>query len=96
MEVSLRFEDWNEVDRYADALEAYCQPEPLPRCEFYLARGRALARCGRSGGDDKSNGQLSALRAQADDAGLRAAIPALDAALGSSGVKRGVTTGARD
>lgn len=81
METSLHWKNWDAVDRYAGALEAYCRPEPLPRCEYYIARGRALADVGRNGLSDELTARLASLRSQATEIGLLAAIPALESAL---------------
>lgn len=77
MEVCLRLEDWNELDRYADALEAYWRTEPLPRADFYIARGRALLQYGRRALDDATMGTLRRLREEATQVGLQSALPAL-------------------
>ena len=81
MEVSLRLGDWDEMNRYADALEAYCRPEPLPRTDFYIARGRALARYGRGERDYSTKRALLRLRDEAKQVGLMRALPALEQAL---------------
>ncbi len=81
MEVCLRLGDWGEVDRYADALETYCRPEPLPRTDFYIDRARALARFGRGERDDATRQALGQLRDKANEVGLMSALPALEQAL---------------
>ncbi len=81
MEVSLRLQDWGEAERYAAALEAYSRPEPLSRCDFYVARGRQLA---RYGGGDRGAAVVEALeglREQARRDELNAALPAIEKAL---------------
>lgn len=74
--------DWDETDRYADALEAYSKnTEPMPWSAYYVARGRALADFGRGLRD---GGEMESLRGLCDDAervGLLSAIPSLKAAL---------------
>lgn len=50
-----------------------------------IARGRALAEFGR-GGNEEIISRLAGLRAQAEEIGLKAALPALDAALQSGKV----------
>ena len=57
IEISLRQKDWDEAERYAQALEEYTRAEPLAMMDFYIARGRALARHGRS-----QNTELNARR----------------------------------
>jgi len=88
VEASLQWQDWGGADRYASTLEDYCRPEPLPRCDYYIARGRALAEFGRDGRSDELVTRLTALRQQANEIGLLAAVPALDAALGDTRIAR--------
>ena len=47
IEASLNAGAWDEVERYAQALEDYTRPEPLPWADFWIAWGRALAVHGR-------------------------------------------------
>jgi hypothetical protein len=84
MEVSLELENWNEVRRYAAALEATTAAEPLPWSEFYAARGRTLAdwRSGERTAETKK--ALEDLQEQARQYGLQVALPALEEALAGS------------
>ena len=84
METSLRIEKWDEVDRYAQALEDYTRPEPLPRSDFFIARGRALAAHGRGNRDRTTMTELQHLHDEAERIGLKFVLPALEAALNSS------------
>jgi len=84
MEGSLRMAQWDEVDRYAQALEDYTRPEPMPRSEFFIARGRALATHGRGNRDQASMAELQRLHDEAESIGLKFVLPALEAALASS------------
>jgi class 3 adenylate cyclase/tetratricopeptide (TPR) repeat protein len=52
MEVALRQQDWDEVERYAEALEAYTRPEPLPWTDYF----RRPAHRSRGGGDPDGKG----------------------------------------
>ena len=81
MDACLDSGEWDEVDRYAAALEDFTRPEPLPWCDFFIARGRALSAHGRGRGDETTIGKLRRLRDEADRVGLRMALPAIDAAL---------------
>ena len=38
---------WAEAERFAQRLEDYTRPEPLPVCDFFIARARALSPFGR-------------------------------------------------
>jgi tetratricopeptide (TPR) repeat protein len=81
IEVSLDIGDWEGVERYAVALEDYTRPEPLPWCDFFIARGRALAAWGRGRRDAEILPELQRLRADAERIGLTTALPALHEAL---------------
>lgn len=70
---------WDEVERHAQALEAYMSAEPLPWCTFYIARGRALAAAG-SEPSDAALAELGRPRVEAKAKGLLVALPALEQA----------------
>ena len=79
--VGLHAEQWDEAQRYADALTAWLGNERLPWAEFFAARGRALAAHGRGVRDRKTMAELARLKTEAERAGLLAAVPAIDQAL---------------
>ena len=81
MKIALAMSEWDETERYADALEAYTSAEPLPYTEFCIARGRALAAFGRGKRDDETMQELKCLRDEAERVGLKTALSALDEAL---------------
>lgn len=81
MEVCLQMAEWDEVNRYAQALEEYTSAEPLPWSDFFIARGRALSAFGRGKRDDATTKELKRLRDEAERLGFNVAIPALDEAL---------------
>ncbi len=81
IETALLEADYDAVERYADAFEAYTRPEPLPWADFLIARGRALAACGRGARDATTTALLTRLRDLARSVGWRAALPAIEAAL---------------
>ncbi|MDP6388522.1 MAG: tetratricopeptide repeat protein [Alphaproteobacteria bacterium] len=81
MNVMLESGDWDEVERYAAALEDYTRPEPLPWCDFFILRGRALAKHGSGQRDDTLAAELRRLRDEATRVSLMLAVPALEAAL---------------
>jgi class 3 adenylate cyclase/tetratricopeptide (TPR) repeat protein len=72
---------WDEVDRYAAALEDQMRPEPVPWADFFIARGRGLSAYGRGRRDDALKAELERLRYDAARLGLRLALPALEAPL---------------
>ena len=84
MEACLETEEWDEVERYAAALEDFTRPEPLPWCDFFIRRGRLLAAFGRGHRTSSTIPELRQLRRDAERVGLRMALPALDAALSES------------
>jgi hypothetical protein len=81
MEASLIAGDWDGIERYAAALEAYTRPEPLPWADLRIARGRALARYGRGERGELTLRELRRLREEADRIGWKTALPALERAL---------------
>jgi hypothetical protein len=82
IDAALAASDWAAVERYADALEDYTRPEPLPWADFIIARGRALAAWGRGERDAVAAERLATLREQGRRAGLHSALAAIDTALG--------------
>jgi class 3 adenylate cyclase/tetratricopeptide (TPR) repeat protein len=81
MEACLIAGDWDGVERYAAALEAYTRPEPLPWADLRIARGRALARYGRGECGEPMLRELRRLREEADRIGWKTALPPLERAL---------------
>ena len=81
MSVCLEKEDWDEVERYAAALEAFTSAEPLAWCDFYIARGRALTAFGRGNHDGATIRELERLRDEAERVGLNVALPEMESAL---------------
>ena len=81
MEACLGSEDWDEVTRYAEALETYTAEEPLEWSDFHIRRGRALADFGRGKRDQEMIGELEHLRDTARSVGLDLALTRIEAAL---------------
>lgn len=84
MEACLNTGDWDTVERYADALEEYTRPEPLPWSDFFIARGRALAIVGRGQHDHRTIAELSRLSDEAHRVGFKLAMPAIEDALSAA------------
>jgi tetratricopeptide (TPR) repeat protein len=84
IETSLEYREWSEAERYAQALEAYTRPEPLPWADFHVARGRALAACGAGRRDPTVMDQLARLRDEAARTGFKSALAAMDDTLRAS------------
>ena len=84
MEVCLQLSEWDEVDRYARALEDYTHDEPLPRSDLFIARGRVLAAHGRGNRDLETMEELQRLYDKVERVGLKHALPALEVALTSN------------
>ncbi len=80
---ALLMKDWDRVARYAATLEAYTGPQPLPWSNFFIARGRALVAFGQGRRDEDIVAVLTSLCDQAEDVGLRLALPEIKAALGA-------------
>jgi tetratricopeptide (TPR) repeat protein len=74
--------DWEGVERSAAALAKYTRSEPLPFADFYIARARALAACGRSQSDTTTlAAELEGLRGEGERLGLRVALLAIEVAI---------------
>jgi len=81
MEVCLQMAEWDEVGRYAEALEDYTSAEPLPWSDFFIARGRALAAYRQGERTQSTMQELRRLCDEAERVGLTVALPKLEAAL---------------
>ena len=65
IDASLASAEWDDVARYASALEAFTAQERLPCVDFFIARGRALAAHARDSGDEATRRRLVKLRDKA-------------------------------
>jgi hypothetical protein len=81
MEPCLQFESWDGVERYALALQDCTRPEPLPRSDYFIARGRALAAFGRGKRYEETLQALQQLCTEVDKNGFELSRRAIDAAL---------------
>ena len=81
IEVALAAEDWAAAERYGGSLAEYNSAEPLPWCDFFIRRGRALAEHGRGLRNDATLDELCRLKDEAERIGLGLAIPSLDSAI---------------
>ena len=81
IDAALEAHAWDEARRHAAALEACTRAEPLPWSEFYVARGRALARHGEAPADSGTREEMRRLRTEGECMGLLEALVAIDAAL---------------
>ncbi len=91
MQASLNVGDLAGVERYAVALEEFIRPEPLPWCEFSIARARGLAAFRQDRRDAETLAELRRLREEAERTGFRTAVPALAAALAEAEALASVT-----
>lgn len=73
--------EWDEVERYAQALEDYTRAEPMPRTDFVIARGRAFARLGRGPRDQSIRDELQHLYELAESTGMKLASAELAEAI---------------
>jgi tetratricopeptide (TPR) repeat protein len=81
LEICLEDEDLTAVERYAQALEDFTRQEPLVRCDFYIARARALVRHRRGERGPEIRDELERLCTQARECAFLIALPKLEAAL---------------
>ena len=81
IEASIAAAQWDLGSRYADALEAYVDPEPLPWAMLIAARFRALQGLVLDHDREPAVERLVHLRMQVKSAGLGWALAAMDVAL---------------
>jgi class 3 adenylate cyclase/tetratricopeptide (TPR) repeat protein len=81
IEASLNAGAWDGADRYAQSLEDYTRPEPLPWANFWIAWGRALATHGRDPTKAAVIDNVKRVLEEAQRIGMQPAIPALQRAL---------------
>ena len=84
IEVMSQRKDWDQVQRHADALEAFSAQEDLPWSNFYVARARALEARYSDDRGAQSSAVLQTLRNDAMRFGLKASLPAIDQALNAN------------
>jgi class 3 adenylate cyclase/tetratricopeptide (TPR) repeat protein len=76
--------DWDEVDRYANALMDYTAAEPIPRCSLSVARGHVLADYGRGIRGPDTVAELHRVYEETARVGLKFMLPELEAAIQST------------
>jgi hypothetical protein len=81
IEAMLAAADAQGALRYAGLLEAYTRSEELPWAELFVARGRLLAGAARGDVDAGRRADLVRVRTALHDAGLKAFLPPIEAAL---------------
>jgi hypothetical protein len=81
MNLCLERKNWDEVDRYAQALENYTSAEPTPWSDFFIGYGRSLAAFGRGNRGDATMRKLQHLLDEAERVGLKIAVPRLKESL---------------
>jgi tetratricopeptide (TPR) repeat protein len=81
IEVTLEIDDWSEAERYAAALTDFAGAKGLPWSQFFSDYGLALAAWGRGRHGPQVVSEIARLREQAEGAGFKRVLPALDEAL---------------
>ena len=81
MQVCLQSGEWDEVDRFAQALEDYTAAEPISRCTLFIDRGRVLATYGRGNHNQDIIEELRRVHEEASRVELKFALPELEVAL---------------
>jgi class 3 adenylate cyclase/tetratricopeptide (TPR) repeat protein len=79
IDACLDAEDWSGAELHSDALETYTHEEPLPWSGFFVARGRALAACGRGRRDAALIAELAGLREKGKRLAFKLSLPAVEA-----------------
>ncbi len=85
MEAGLESGDWELLQRACDALTDYTRAEPLPWCDFQIARAQALRDYYQGHDRETAVKTLRQLKEQAERVGLEIALPGINAALGEAG-----------
>ena len=75
IEVTLRDSQWDEAERYADALRAYTASEPVPWSDFISVRARTMAAFGRGQRNPTITTMLQRLQIKAQTVGLQLDFP---------------------
>ena len=82
IEVYLEAGNWDRVERTVAELEHYTRSEPLPFADFYIARGRALAACGRDQSDmAELAAELERIHDEGERLGIRVALRGTETAI---------------
>jgi len=82
IEVYLEADNWDCVERAVAELEHYTRSEPLPFADFYIARGRALAACGRGQSDmAELAAELERIHDEGERLGIRVALRGTETAI---------------
>ena len=74
IEASLDMAEWDEAERYAQALEDYTSAEPVPQSDYYISWGRTLAAFGRGARDEATTDELKRLLDEGERKDLRVVI----------------------
>jgi len=89
MDACLNHQEWDKVEQYANALEHFTAPEPLPWSDFFIARARVLAALGRGQYDEFIHQKIESLYKQAVHSGIKLAIPSLKQAMALCNTRSG-------
>ena len=82
IEVYLEAGNWDRVERTVAELEHYTRSEPLPFADFYIARGRALAACGRGQSEmAELAAELERIHDEGERLGIRVALRGTETAI---------------
>ncbi len=81
IEVCLRLEDWDTLEKYAQAAVDYTQVEPLPWMNILVDRGRALSAYYQNPKDKKSLENLAEIKSNLLAANFISILPAVEEAL---------------
>jgi class 3 adenylate cyclase/tetratricopeptide (TPR) repeat protein len=73
---------WDELERYAEAMDVFTQAEPLPWADFAIAQSRVLAKVGRGERSDFITRELARLISVATNFGYTASFDSLETAIG--------------
>ncbi|MEK9719604.1 MAG: tetratricopeptide repeat protein, partial [Quisquiliibacterium sp.] len=81
IETSLERAQWPQAQRYCELLNHYAAREPVPWATLFVARGLALAQAGQGARNADLAAELNRILAELNNAGFKAFLPAVTAAL---------------
>jgi class 3 adenylate cyclase/tetratricopeptide (TPR) repeat protein len=81
IDVCLRLQDWERLEKYARAAEVYTEDEPLPWMDLIISRGRALSKFYQNPDDKAALSQLKKLKSDILEAKIIALLPRIEEAL---------------
>jgi len=83
MDTALDWNDWDQVDRHADAFESFTRPKNIPWAIFHIERCRLLTKVGRETATADDLARLQILKSEAEARGQLPALQSIKAVFSS-------------